>query len=194
MADTKPNKVAKKKIAPVEAAPTAPEAVTVEPVFAETIDQGISTMTDTVKTAAAEAAEKTTEFLKDAQSKAKEAFAKSGETAKDVLAFHKANAEAIVESAKVAAAGAQTAAQDAVALTRKHFEDSVAHVKALTALRSPADLMKAQADFVRTQFDAGVSEISKASEFGVKLAGDVIAPLQNRYAVVAEQVKARLAA
>jgi hypothetical protein len=67
-------------------------------------------------------------------------------------------------------------------------------VKALTALRSPADLMKAQADFIRTQFDAGVAEVSKASEFSVKLAGDVISPLQNRYAVVAEQVKARLAA
>ena len=52
----------------------------------------------------------------------------------------------------------------------------------------------AQADFIRTQFDAGVAEVSKASEFSVKLAGDVISPLQNRYAVVAEQVKARLAA
>ncbi len=193
MADTKVKKVAKKK--PAQAAAAAQGAsIVAETVNSDTLDQGMTSMTDTVKTVAAEAAEKATEFLKDAQTKAQDAFAKSGETAKDVLAFHKANAEAVVESAKAVAAGLQTAAQDGVALTRKHFEDSVAHVKALTALRSPADLMKAQADFVRTQFDAGVSEISKASEFGVKLAGDVIAPLQNRYAVVAEQVKARLAA
>jgi phasin family protein len=193
VADTKVKKVAKKK--PAQAAAAAPGAsIVAETVNSDTLDQGMTTMTDTVKTVAAEAAEKATEFLKDAQAKAQDAFAKSGETAKDVLAFHKANAEAVVESAKAAAAGLQTAAQDGVALTRKHFEDSVSHVKALTALRSPADLMKAQADFVRTQFDAGVAEISKASEFGVKLAGDVIAPLQNRYAVVAEQVKARLAA
>ncbi|MBK8630373.1 MAG: TIGR01841 family phasin [Sphingomonadales bacterium] len=193
MADTKVKKVAKKKPAQAAAA-TQGASIVAETVNADTLDQGMTTMTDTVKTVAAEAAEKATEFLKDAQAKAQDAFAKSGETAKDVLSFHKANAEAVVEAAKAAAAGLQTAAQDGAALTRKHWDDSVAHVKALTALRSPADLMKAQADFIRTQFDAGVAEVSKASEFGVKLAGDVIAPLQNRYAVVAEEVKARLAA
>lgn len=203
MAEAKTKKKAKAASAPagakVVATPSIVEvqaeaAPAADAISSETFDQGVNTMTDTVKNVAAEAAEKATEMLKGVQEKAKAAFEKSGEVAKDTLAFHKANAEALVESAKVVANGAQTAAQDGAALARKNWDNSVEHFKALAAVRSPGDFLKLQSDFVRTQFDAGVSEVSKASEFTVKLAGDVIAPLQNRYAVVAEGVKARFAA
>ncbi len=127
------------------------ESKIAEAVVAETkSDEGTKTMTDTVQTKAAEIAEKATEFFKGAQAKAQEAFAKSGETAKEVAGFHKANAEAVIESAKVAATGIQTAAKDSATLARKNFDVTVAHAKALTEVRSPTDFFKMQGEFIRT--------------------------------------------
>lgn len=190
--------VKKAKVAKAQRAETpvlVAETLVADAVVAETkFDEGTKTMTDTVKTKTAEIAEKATEFFKGAQAKAQEAFAKSGETAKEVAGFHKANAEAVIESAKVAATGIQSAAKDSAALARKNFDATVAHAKALTEVRSPSDFLKMQGEFIRTQFDASVAEMGKASEFAVKFAGEVASPLQNRYAVVSEQVKARLAA
>ncbi len=36
--------------------------------------------------------------------------------------------------------------------------------------------------------------MSKSTEFSLKLMGDIFQPIQNRYSVVAEEVKSRLAA
>jgi hypothetical protein len=175
--------VAKKAVAPKAAPAAAAKAKTVravaqkietETVFSNPIE-GITEMTDTVKKVAAEAGEKATAMLKDVNVRAKDLLAKGGEMTKE-------------------AKGAQTAAQNAVELTKKNWEANTTHAKALTGVRAPADFFKMQTEFARTQFDAAVAEMSKNTEFTLKLAGEVVAPLQNRYSVVVEQVKARMAA
>ena len=150
-------------------------------------------MTDTVKKAAAEAGEKATAMFKDVNVRAKDLMAKGGEMSKDVMEFNKANMEAIVASGKIAAKGAQTAAQTAVDLTKKNWEANTTHVKAMTGVRAPADFFQMQTEFARKQFDSAVAEMSKNTEVALKLAGEVVAPIQNRYAVVVEQVKGRMA-
>ena len=138
--------------------------------------EGVHTMTDNFKNTAAEVGTKATAF------------------GKDVVEFSKANFEAVVESGKVAAKGAQAAAQHAVEMGRKNWETTSAHVKAVTGVKAPADFFQLQTEFARKQFDAAVADFSKNTEFGLKLVGDVVAPIQNRYAVVVDQVKARMAA
>jgi hypothetical protein len=54
--------------------------------------------------------------------------------------------------------------------------------------------MSVQGDYLRKQFDAAVADFSKSTEFYMKLAGEIVAPVQNRYAAAAEQVKARFTA
>ena len=207
MAQTRAKKsvaaVANKTVAPVTAA-KAKKTVTrkvraqaqkaeAETIFSKPIE-GFADMTNTVKTAAADAGEKITEVLKDVNVKAKDAFAKSGAVAKDVVEFHKANLEAVVESGKLAAKGTQTVAERALEAGRKNIEVATAHGKALTSVKAPADFFQLQTEFARKQFDAAVADFSKNTEFGLKLVGEVIAPIQNRYAVVVDQVKARMAA
>jgi phasin family protein len=167
----------------------------------EPLNEGTKIMTDTVKQveetvkkATAEAGEKATAMFKDVTAKAKEAFEKSGETTKDVIEFHKANFEAMIESGKIAAKGAQTAAQNAAEYGRKNWDATTAHVKAVAAVKSPTDALKLQGDFARSQFDGVVAEMSKSTEFYLKLAGEVFQPIQNRYSVAADQLKARFAA
>ena len=186
-----------KTVAKIEAAPTVKAvAAKIKTVSSKTIatsTKGMTDMTDTVKKVAAEAGEKATAMFKDVNVRAKDMMSKGGEMSKDVMEFNKANMEAIVASGKISAKGAQTAAQTAVDLTKKNWEANTTHVKALTGVRAPADLFQMQTEFARKQFDSAVAEMSKNTEVALKLAGEVVAPIRNRYAVVVEQVKGRMA-
>jgi phasin family protein len=176
---------------------TAPKSVVLKtkaaPVKAAPSTKG-KTMTDTVKNMTAEAGEKATEMFKDVSARAKTAFAKSGEIVKDVTEFNKDNLEAVVESGKIAVKGVQTAAQTAADFTRKNFEATTSMLKTAAAVKSPTELLKVQSDFAKSQFESAVAEMSKSSEFTLKLMGEMFQPISNRYSVAAEMVKSRLAA
>ncbi len=175
----------------------APKSVVLKtkaaPVKAAASTKG-KTMTDTVKNMTAEAGEKATEMFKDVSARAKTAFAKSGEMVKDVTEFNKDNLEAVVESGKIAVKGVQTAAQTAADFTRKNFEATTSMLKTVAAVKSPTEMLKIQGDFAKSQFEAAVAEMSKSSEFTLKLMGEMFQPISNRYSVAAEMVKTRLAA
>ncbi len=149
---------------------------------------------DTVKKATAEATEKATAMFNDINTRAKTAMEKAGAASKDVVEFHKANLEAFVEAGKIAAKGVQTAAQSAADYSRKNFEATTAMFKSAAAVKSPTELFKLQGEFARGQFDGAVAEVSKSTEYSLKLAGEIVKPIQSRYAVVAENMKTRLAA
>lgn len=166
-----------------------------------TLNEGTKIMTDTakkieasVKTTTAQATETANSMFKDINVRAKAAMEKTGELAKDVVEFNKLNLEAVVEAGKIAARGAQTAAQNVADVGRKNIEDTTAMVKSLSSVKAPADFFKIQGDFARTQFDGAVAEMSKSSEFYLKLAGEVFQPISTRYSVAADAVKARMAA
>ncbi len=179
--DKAKTEITAKAVAPKAAAAKAKKSRTVAQtaettaIFSKPIE-GVKTMQDTIKTTTAQAAEKATAF------------------GKGVVEFNKANLEAIVESGKLAAQGAQTVAQTAVETGKKNWEATTAHAKAVAAVKAPADFFKLQTEFARAQFDASVAQFSKNTELTLKLVGEIVAPLQNRYAVVSEQVKSRIAA
>jgi phasin family protein len=197
-------KAAAKSVAAVKtaAAPKAAKMREVKPKAApiaapkgtKTMNDTVKQVEETVKKATAEAGEKATEMFKDMNTRAKAAFDKAGSFAKDAAEFNKANLEAFVESGKIAAKGAQTAAQNTAELVRKNFEATSTLVKTAAAVKSPTELFKLQGDFARSQFDGVVAEMSKSSEFYLKLVGEVFQPIQSRYAVVAEELKTRMAA
>jgi phasin family protein len=179
---------------------TAAQTATPKTIFSNPV-KGTKIMNDTIKTVqdtvtktASEAGEKATAMFKDVNVRAKKAFEQTGEMTKDVVEFNKANLEAAVEAGKLAAKGAQTAAQKAIELGKKNWEATSAHAKAVAGVKAPADFFTMQNEFARTQFDSAVSEMSKSTEFYLKLAGEIVAPLQNRYAIVVDQFKARMAA
>jgi phasin family protein len=158
-------------------------------------DERIVTMTEnTAKSKVEDFGAKAADVLTDVTAKAKAAFEKTGALSKDVVEFHKANLDAFVESGKLAAKGLQDVATHNAEIGKKRWEETTAHAKALAAIKSPTDFMSAQADFFRAQFDASVADLSKSTEFYLKLAGEIAQPVQNRYAAAAETMKAQFAA
>lgn len=188
---------------PIEAAkPAAPVA----PVVAETAKPEISSPTaavsadskpkdiimdaqSTIENAAKDTAAKTQAFFGDAQARTQASMEKSAKLFEDMIAFNKGNLEAIVESSKIAAKGAETLGQGAADYAKRTFETATQTLQTLSSVKSPTEFMKLQSDFARSAFDSMVAETSRSTETMMKLAGEIAQPLSNRFAVAAEKMK-----
>jgi phasin family protein len=108
--------------------------------------------------------------------------------------FAKGNLEAMMASAKAAAAGAETLSTTMVETSKKQIEEAQAAWKAMTSAKTPNEMLTAQNEFAKAQFEKTVAAWSHLSETMLKLSGDVVQPLSNRMAVAAETVKKAVAA
>ena len=136
--------------------------------------------------------EKTQAMFADLSTRAKGAMEKSAAAFEDANAFAKGNIEAIVESSKIAAKGAETLGHEVSAYAKASFEGATEAMKTLAAAKSPTDFLKIQSDMVRKNFDSAVAYSSKNSETFLKLMNDAFAPISGRVSLAVE--KARQAA
>ena len=132
-------------------------------------------------------ADKFQAMFTDASAKGQDAVKKSQAFAEQMTEAAKANVEAMVESTKIATAGARDLGQEVVASTKSGVEHASAAVKSLTEAKSPTEFFQLQSDLMKSSFDRMVSEGSKFTEQMVKLAGESIQPLSNRASVSAEK-------
>ena len=133
--------------------------------------------TKTVKEAAA-----------DAQTRLKSVYDKGAEVGADVVEFHKGNIEALVESGKILAAGAQDLGRTYVEDAKGAVETVTADVKKVAAVKSPTELFQLQGEIARRNFDAAIAAASKNTETFIKLANDAFAPVSTRLSLVAEKI------
>jgi phasin family protein len=126
--------------------------------------------------------------------KVKDLMEKNMKSMTEMTEFAKGNVEAMVESAKAAAAGAETLTTHFVETSKKSMEEAQAAFKTMTLAKTPNELMAAQNEFAKAQFDKAVANMSHFSETWMKLAGDVVQPISSRMAVAAETVKKSIAA
>ena len=129
-------------------------------------------------------------ILTDLNARTKTAFEKSAKFGEDFAELAKGNLEAVAESAKIAAKGAETIAQGAADYTKKNFETATAAMKRYSSVKSPAELFQLNSELAKSSFDSAVAEASKMSEAFTKLAGEIFQPLSNRYTITAEKLKA----
>ncbi len=108
--------------------------------------------------------------------------------------FAKGNVEAVVESAKAAAKGAQTLTSHYVAASKKSAEEMRAAYKTFTSVKTPNEFIQAQNEFAKAQFDRAVANFSEATETWLKVAKEVTQPLSARVSVAVEAVKKNVAA
>src|SRR3546814_177563 len=120
---------------------------------------------------------------------AKVAVEKSGKIIEELNELTKGNVEAVVESGKIAAKGAETLGQEAADYSRRSFEKATATMKSFASVKSPTEFFQLQSEFFSSTFDALASEAAKNSEAMLKLAGDVVQPLSTRFSVVSDKVR-----
>ncbi|MBO9519603.1 MAG: phasin family protein [Porphyrobacter sp.] len=122
------------------------------------------------------------------QTRAQAAYDKSGEAVAELTEFTKGNVEAIVESSKIFATGAQTLGKTYVEEAKSAYETATADVKELAAVKSPTELFQLQSKILRRNFEAFVATGSKNTEAVLKLSKETFAPLSGRVNLAAEKL------
>jgi hypothetical protein len=129
-----------------------------------------------------------TDAVAEFQTKAKAAYEKSTETLSEATEFAKGNVEALVESGKIFAAGAQDLGKGYVEEAKSAYETLTADLKEIAAIKSPTELFQLQGKIARRNFDAIVATSSKNTEAFLKLANDSFAPISGRVNLAAEKL------
>ena len=132
-------------------------------------------------------AEKFQTLFADVGAKGQDAVRKTQLLAEQMSEAAKANMEAVVESGRIAAAGARDLGTEIVATTKSGVEQATAAVKTLAEAKSPTEFFQLQSDMIRASFDRMVADGSKITEHMVKLAGEAVQPLSSRASVNAEK-------
>ena len=127
--------------------------------------------------------------MEQVTAKSKEAVEASMKSMDEMGEMTRANVDALMVSAKAATTGVEQLMAHLTEASKKSFEDTSAMVKTLASAKTPNDLMQLQSDFAKTQFDEAVAQYSKMTEMMVKLAGEVMEPMQNQMAVATDKLK-----
>ncbi len=182
---------------PAQKAAKAPRA-TVLTKEAEMTNEALTKSLEAVAPAVEKA---TTEFLaqthaahEQASTKVRELMEKNMKTMNEMTEFAKGNLEALIESAKAAASGAEAMTTHFVESSKKSAEEAQVAFKSFASAKTPNELITAQNDFAKAQFDKAVANMSHMSETWLKLAGEVVQPLSSRMSLAAETVKKSMAA
>lgn len=118
-----------------------------------------------------------------------DAMKKTTEITSGMTDMAKGNMEAVVESSRIAATGAQDFAKNMAEYNRRTFEHVTAAMKDMTQAKSPTELFKLQSDYAQKLFDLAIAETSRTTEAMMKLAGEVSRPMQNQIAEATAKVR-----
>jgi phasin family protein len=124
----------------------------------------------------------------DAGARSQDIVRRSQKATEELAELAKANVEALAEAGRIAASGARTIGQDALASGRQSIEQASAAVKTLADAKSPTEFFQIQSELARASFDRAVAEGSKFTEQLVKLAGEAVQPLSTRASLNAERL------
>jgi phasin family protein len=187
--------VAKKTAAPKTATKTSPVKTAAAKKTTATKTANVkkenvmSKATDTIKETTETMTARAKDLFGNVSAQAKTAYEKGSEYVSQANEFNKANLEALVESGKIAAKGAQDMGQTYAADLRTNFEETTATLKEYAAVKSPTEFFQLHVATVRKAFDTGVAQTSKNTEQFVKIAGEVVQPISNRVSETMETFK-----
>lgn len=164
-------------------------AVELPPVSMKEDDVTNETMTAEAVNTTTEATRNAGAMFGDMGARAKDMFAKSQSSMGDVVEFNKGNVEALVQSARTAATGWQNIASYTVDYAKTAIATANENTRRLASVKSPTEFAQVGQEIAKANLDETVAQVSKFAENYLKLVGEIVQPLQNRYALAAEKVK-----
>lgn len=144
---------------------------------------------DTAQAAAHTAETEAKTLFGDVNDRAKSALAKGSKAIEEMNEFSKGNVEALMESTKIAAKGAEDIAKYTTEYVKATVEKANATAKQFAAVKSPTELFKLQSEHAKEAMDAVMAETAKFTENYLKLLGEIAQPISNRVALAAEKLK-----
>ena len=108
----------------------------------------------------------------------------------EVNTYSKKNLEAVVASVTAATKGAEVLGAQAMAFSKKSFEDQVTAAKSLSGAKSVQEVVELQTAFAKGALEAYMAEITRMSETVSASVKDSMKPLNERVTSVVERLQA----
>ena len=108
----------------------------------------------------------------------------------DANGLSKKNLEAVVASVTAATKGAEALGAQAMAFSKKSFEDQVVAAKSLASAKSVQEVVELQTAFAKTALEAYMAEVGKMSETVSASVKDSMKPLNERVTAMVEKLQA----
>jgi phasin family protein len=146
-------------------------------------------MDATINSAAETAQTQAKTVFADVNDRAKTAMEKGSKMIAELNEFSKGNLEAVVESSKIAAKGAEDIARYTSDYVRNSVEKASTTASQFASIKSPTEFFKLHSEMTKQAMDSMMAETAKFTEGYVKLLGEIAQPISNRVAVAVEKVK-----
>ena len=108
----------------------------------------------------------------------------------DANGLSKKNLEAVVASVTAATKGAEALGAQAMAFSKKSFEDQVVAAKSLASAKSVQEVVELQTAFAKTALEAYMAEVGRMSETVSASVKDSMKPLNERMTAMVERLQA----
>ena len=140
--------------------------------------------------AATETVKKTVEQATAAGNQAfKEGVDKSISALTEMNTLGKKNIEAAVESVTAATRGAEAISAQALAYSKKSWEDGVSAAQALASAKSVQEVIELQTAFAKSAMEAYLSEVTKMTDTVQASVKDSFKPINERATAIVERVQ-----
>ena len=141
--------------------------------------------------AAAETVKNTVEQFSTASNAAfKDGVEKSLAALAEANTHSKKNLEAVVASVTAATKGAEALGAQAMAFSKKSFEDQVVAAKSLASAKSVQEVVELQTAFAKTALESYMAEVGRMSETVSTSVKDSMKPLNERMTAMVEKMQA----
>lgn len=135
---------------------------------------------ETIKTTVEKMAQAGNQAFKDSVEKSLGAL-------NEVNALSKGNVEAVVESLTAATKGAETVGAQAMAFSKKNWEEAVAAAKTLSGAKSVQEVVELQSKYAKASMEAYVSELNLLTETLSASFKDTFKPINARMTAAVEK-------
>lgn len=127
--------------------------------------------------------------LKDTQEALTQGYHKAADAARGAVDTQREAIETAVKASQIYNEGLQSLASQAAELAKTHYEDTVAHLRALAAVKSVREAMELQTAFARATLSRALTEGTNFAENYFKVAEKALAPVTAHVRETAEKVK-----
>jgi len=135
---------------------------------------------ETIKTTVEKMAQAGNQAFKDSVEKSLGAL-------NEVNALSKGNIEAVVESLTAATKGAETVGAQAMAFSKKNWDEAVSAAKTLSTAKSVQEVVELQSKYAKASMEAYVSELNLLTETLSSSFKDTFKPINARMTAAVEK-------
>ncbi len=105
----------------------------------------------------------------------------------EVNTLSKGNVEAVVESLTAATKGAETVGAQALAFSKKNWEEAVAAAKTLSTAKSVQEVIELQSTYAKSAMEAYVAEVNQLTQTLSASFKDTFKPINTRVTAAVEK-------